>query len=115
MQFNEVEFQDKLPIDGYGAGFFRIGGKVYEGALLVLPHSVAPWGGYGDAARLLALKVDVLFMGTGPETTHIPKELRIALEGAGIGVEPMASPAACRTYNVLLAEGRRVAVALLPV
>lgn len=115
MQFNEVEFQDKLPIDGYGAGFFRIGGKVYEGAVLVLPNSVAPWDGYEDGAVLLALKVDVLFIGTGAETTHIPKALRESLENAGIGVEPMASPAACRTYNVLLAEGRRVAVALLPV
>ncbi|WP_456386825.1 Mth938-like domain-containing protein [Profundibacter sp.] len=115
MQFTEVEFQDKLPIDGYGAGFFRVGGKVYEGAVLLLPNSVAPWGGYEDASPLLALKVDVLFIGTGAETAHIPKHLREALEAAQIGVEPMASPAACRTYNVLLAEGRRVAVALLPV
>jgi len=115
MQFNPVEFQDSLPIDGYGAGFFRIGGKVYDGAVVVLPSSVAPWGGYEDVAALLALEVDVLFIGTGAETTHIPKPLRIQLEDAGIGVEPMASPAACRTYNVLLAEGRRIAAALLPV
>lgn len=115
MQFNEVEFQNTLPIDGYGPGFFRIGGKAYDGAVLVQPTSVAPWGGYEDVAALLALKVDVLFIGTGPETAHIPVALREALEEAGIGVEPMASPAACRTYNVLLAEGRRVAVALMPV
>ena len=115
MQFSEAEFQDAQPIDSYGPGFFRIGGKVYEGALLVLPNSVASWGGYEDAAALLAMKVDVLFIGTGPETAHIPRDLREALESAGIGVEPMASPAACRTYNVLLAEGRRIAAALLPV
>lgn len=115
MQFNEVEFHDSMPIDGYGPGFFRIGGKAYDGAVLAQPTSVATWGGYDDAAALLALKVDVLFIGTGAETTYIPVPLREALEAAGIGVEPMASPAACRTYNVLLAEGRRVAAALLPV
>lgn len=115
MQFTEVEFQDTLPIDGYGPGFFRIGGKAYEGAVLLLPKSVAPWGGYEDAAPLLTLKVDVLFIGTGPEIAHIPAPLREALEQAGIGVDPMASPQACRTYNMLLAEGRRVAAALLPV
>ena len=53
--------------------------------------------------------------GTGAEIAHVPAGLRAALEAAGLGVEAMASPAACRTYNVLLAEGRRVGVALLPV
>ncbi len=115
MKFIDVDFEDAMPIDGYGAGFFRVGGKVHDGAVLVLPDSVVPWGGYEDDAVLLALKVDVLFIGTGAETTHIPAPLRAALENAGIGVEPMASPAACRTYNVLLAEGRRIAAALLPV
>jgi uncharacterized protein len=45
----------------------------------------------------------------------VPRDFRTALEDRGIGVEVMASPTACRTYNVLLGEGRRVAVALLPV
>lgn len=115
MQFTEVEFHDVQPIDGFGPGFFRIGGKVYEGPVLVQPNSVAAWGGYGDSAPLMALEVDVLFFGTGAETAFIPRDLRETLEKAGIGVEPMASPAACRTYNVLLAEGRRIAAALLPV
>ena len=51
----------------------------------------------------------------GAEIAHVPTEFRAALEEAGIGVEVMNSPAACRTYNVLLSEGRRIAVALLPV
>ncbi len=54
-------------------------------------------------------------MGTGVEIAHIPKDLRRDLEAAGIGVEVMNSPAACRTYNVLVAEGRRVALAALVV
>ena len=57
----------------------------------------------------------MLFVGTGAEIAHVPGGLPGALEEAGIGVEAMASPAACRTYNVLLSEGRRVALALLPV
>ena len=106
-----------MPIDGYGSGFFRIGGKKYEGAVMVLPTGVTAWGGYEDTATLLAAvsDVDVLFVGTGAEIAHAPKAFRETLEEAGLGVETMASPAACRTYNVLLSEGRRVAVALLPV
>jgi len=59
--------------------------------------------------------VDVLFVGTGAETAHLPATLRARLEAAGLGVEAMATPPACRAYNVLLSEGRRIAAALLPV
>ncbi|WP_291737893.1 Mth938-like domain-containing protein, partial [Leisingera sp. F5] len=63
----------------------------------------------------LAGEIDVLFIGTGAEIAHIPAELHKALEEAGLGVEAMNSPAACRTYNVLLSEGRRIAMAALVV
>ena len=114
---NEVHFTDAQPIDGYGPGFFRVGGTVIDGAIVAGPKGSAGWGGYGDAQTLTALAghVDVLFVGTGAETAHIPADLRKALEDAGLGVEAMNSPAACRTYNVLLSEGRRVALAVLPV
>jgi len=117
MRLNEVVYNDADPVEGYGPGFFRIGGQVYEGPVLTGPEGTRPWQGVDDDAPLLALaaKIDVLFVGTGPEIAHIPAPLRAALEEAGIGVEVMASPAACRTYNVLLSEGRRIALALLPV
>ncbi len=117
MRLNEVTYTDALPIDGYGPGFFRVGGDVQEAPLAILPSGIAPWSGYDDADPLLAAagEVDVLLIGTGPEIGHIPADLRARLEGAGLGVEVMASPQACRTYNVLLGEGRRVAIALLPV
>jgi len=63
----------------------------------------------------LAGAVDVIFLGTGAEIAHAPASLRAAVEGAGMGLEVMNSPAACRTYNVLLGEGRRVALAALAV
>ena len=59
--------------------------------------------------------MDVLFVGTGAEIAHLPADLRDQLEASGIGVEVMSSPSAARTYNVLLSEGRRVALAMLPV
>ncbi len=117
MRLNEVTFSDAAPIDGYGPGFFRVGGKVHQGAVLTGATGTRAWGGYEDGAALLALKgeVDVLFVGTGADIAHLPADLRGALEAAGIGVEIMNSPAACRTYNVLLSEGRRIALAALPV
>jgi len=74
-------------------------------------------GGLGDSAAPLALagRVDVLFVGMGDAIAPLSGALRAALEACGIGVEVMATPSACRTYNVLLAEGRRIAAALLPV
>lgn len=117
MRLNEVVYTNALPVDGYGAGFFRIGGQKYDGATVILPSGVAAWGGYDDPAPLLdaAGAIDVVLVGTGPEIAHIPADLRRTLEDAGIGAEVMATPQACRTYNVLLGEGRRVGLAVLPV
>ncbi|PIL13673.1 hypothetical protein P775_27305 [Puniceibacterium antarcticum] len=117
MRMNEVVYTDALPIEGYGPGFFRIDSKPVHGALCVSLHGVQPWGGLEDQDTLmkLASEVDVLFVGTGAEIAHLPRTLRERLEAAGLGVEVMNSPSACRTYNVLLSEGRRVALAVLPV
>lgn len=117
MRLNEVRFTATAPVEGYGPGFFRIGGQVHRGPVAVLPRGVVAWGGFEDASALLAVadEIDVIFIGTGAEMAPIPTALRGALEEVGIGVEIMASPTACRTYNVLLSEGRRVAAALIPV
>ncbi len=117
MRLNEIRYNDSVPIDGYGPGFFRIGGKVTHGPVLVFPTGVSAWDGFDDTAAIIdrATDVDVVFVGTGAEIAHLPASFRQTLEEAGIGVESMASPSACRTYNVLLSEGRRVAVALIPV
>ncbi|WP_171207204.1 MULTISPECIES: Mth938-like domain-containing protein [unclassified Ruegeria] len=117
MRLNEITYSDAKPVDGYGPGFFRIGGQVHDGAVLTGPTGTSAWGGLSDADPLLdlATHVDVILIGTGSEMAHIPSDLRSQLESAGLGVEIMNSPAACRTYNVLLSEGRRIALALLPV
>lgn len=115
MHLNPIDFGAARPIEGYGPDFFRIGGVVHPAPLLVAPGLVVPWRGYEDPAPLLDLagRIDVLFIGTGPQIAHLPADMRQTLEAAGLAVEIMVSPAACRTYNVLLSEGRRIAVALL--
>ena len=117
MRLTEVQFTDAAPVEGYGPGFFRVGGRVFEGAVLTGPEGTRAWGGYDDLSPLEALQasIDVLFVGTGAEIAHISATMRARLEAAGLGVEVMSSPAAARTYNVLLSEGRRVALAMLPV
>ena len=117
MRLNEIEYSDAHPVEGYGPGFFRVGGEPMSGPLCLTPKGTMAWGGFADRDTLVALagEVDVLFVGTGPDMALLPQSLQDPLESAGIGVEVMNSPAACRTYNVLLSEGRRVALAALPV
>lgn len=117
MQLSEVTFDGAVPVDGYGPGFFRVGGQVLQGAVIVTADRARVWSGLEDGAALLALAgdIDVIFVGMGAEIAFLPADLRTRLETAGIGVEVMSSPSACRTYNVLVSEGRRVALAALPV
>lgn len=117
MRLNEVDFGTGTPVDGYGPGFFTIGGAARTGPVLVLPSGIVEWQGLGDPGPLLQATgtIDVLLVGMGAEIAHLPDALRGKLEAAGLGVEVMASPPACRTYNVLLGEGRRVGLAALPV
>jgi uncharacterized protein len=77
---------------------------------------VLAWAGTADAELLRARadSFDVLLVGTGASLAALPAGFRAALEATGVGLVVMATPAACRTYNMLLAEGRRIAAALLP-
>lgn len=117
MRMTEIEFDDAKPVEGYGPGFFRIAGEVIQAPMIVTATGARPWGGYDDAATLIELAgdIDVIFIGTGDEVAYLPAAFRDQLDAAGIGAEAMNSPAACRTYNVLVNDGRRVAAALLPV
>lgn len=117
MQINEVSYSGGLPIDGYGPGFFRIAGEAHPAPLALMPSGLVTWAGLADTEPLVerADEIDVLFLGTGPEMQRPPAAFSDAMEQAGIALELAASPGACRTYNVLLGEGRRVGIALLPV
>ncbi len=117
MDAQVINYEEVVLIDGYGPGYFRIAGQVIQGAVLVLPTRALPWSGFGDTDNILAAAadIDVVFAGTGADIAHLPEDFRDTLEQAGLGVEPMASPSACRLYNILVSEGRRMACALLPV
>lgn len=121
MRMNEIGYEGPPPIDGYGGGGFRIAGAFFEGDMMLLNASPTPWTrGAMDAAAFRAVidaadRFDVLLVGMGVEIAALPAQARTALEEAGLGVEVMSTPSACRTYNVLLAEDRRVAVALAAV
>ncbi len=110
-------------IETYGEMRFHISGVRYDHAVIVLPTTVLPWGPAAwddvDMASFEALcaadAADVLLLGCGPRAELPSRALRNALREQGLVVEPMDTGAACRTYNVLMAEDRRVAAALLPV
>lgn len=124
MEFHQVRFSDRVPIDAYGDGGFRIAGHFHAGPVLVSPSGVQTWpvtdfpaAGAEAFAALAAEKdaIDILFIGTGEELRPLPGEAGAYLASLQIGAEVMATGAACRTFNVLLSEARRVAAALLPV
>lgn len=110
------EFSGAVPVDGYGPGFFRVGGGVWRGPVIVTGQGACGWAGLEDMQTLLDLSgaVDVLFLGMGADIAMPPRGLIAALEAAGIMSEPMNTPSAARSYNVTLSEGRRVACALIP-
>ncbi|HEY0836411.1 MAG TPA: Mth938-like domain-containing protein [Azospirillum sp.] len=115
---------DRQVIDGYGNGQFCIRSEWRPGPVIVFPDQTVTWDVTDFAglsvesfAAVTAAepRVEILLLGTGPKMRLLPGALRRDLRAAGIVVDVMDTGAACRTYNVLLAEARRVAAALLPV
>ncbi len=109
-------------IQSYAGGKFRISGRIYEGAVLVYTDHVSPWPAVEPLTPEMfrpllenAEYFDVILLGCGKLATPEMLVLRRDLKAAhGLNVEFMDTGAACRTFNVLLTEGRRVAAALLP-
>lgn len=105
--------QGAQAIDGYRSGGFRIAGKLYDGAVIVHRDRVEAWDGDLQTLQLEDGTRTLLF--GGGECAQFPeKDVRQSLRDRGIIIEPMDTPAACRTWNILLSEGREAAVALLP-
>ena len=109
-------------IERYGESGFRIAGVIYRGAVLVFPDRTLSWSATSAAeitCESLAPVVEhggvrILLLGLGRAMHAVPAALRGALHTSGIVLEPMDTGAACRTFNVLVAEDRPVAAALLP-
>lgn len=116
-----AHFPDRAPIDAYGNGGFRFANMSHTGGLLCLPSGIHGWpeAGLGEAAFARALAeaeaIEILLVGTGTSLVPIPEELRRQFRRHRIMADSMSTGAAVRTYNVLLAENRAVAAALLPV
>ncbi len=111
-------------IESYGDRRFRISGALYQGSVLVLPERSLAWPvaaieelSLDSLAPVVAVAaaIEILLIGCGPRLARVPEDLRQALRAAGVVVEPMDTGAACRTYNVLIAEDRPVAAALIAV
>ena len=112
------------PIDAYGAGGFSFAGMSHRGSILALPSGIMAWEPRSAADLSVeafapvfaeAEVIDTLLIGTGLDPAPIPEPLRSHLREARIGVDTMQTGAAARTYNVLAAENRRVAAALVAV
>lgn len=117
---------DRKVVDAYGKGAFTIRGEVFRTPIVLLPDAALQWS-FGDIdalaiedfASLVSLdpmrRPSILLIGMGAQARFISPAVRAALRDVGIVADMMDTGAACRTYNVLLAEERRVGACLVPV
>jgi uncharacterized protein len=122
MDLTPVVSAGRQVIERYGPSGFRVAGVIWRGPVLVFPEETRLW----TAAEAAAVTSDslqpvvdhggvqILLLGQGSRMGIISRELRASLRQSGIVIEAMDTGAACRTYNMLLAEERRVAAALIP-
>lgn len=124
IEIRAAHFPGRSPIDAYGNGGFRFADMSHRGSILCLPSGVYGWDVAEDQplsmdlfARVLAETRDMEFLlvGTGQSIRPLPADLKSALRAANVSSDPMSTGAAVRTYNVMLAESRAVAAALIAV
>ena len=111
-------------IQSYGGHGFTIAGRRHDGAVLVFPDRTLPWPvaaigelAEADLAAVLGADppVEILLIGCGKKAEPVAPDLRARMRQAGIVIEATDTGAACRTFNVLVIENRRVGAALIPV
>jgi uncharacterized protein len=118
--------EGKQLVEAYGDGGFKVSGTAYRGGIIVFPNRTLAWPAVDFAGLEMAHfepilsagragETSLMLLGCGPRMQMLPPPLRQTLRSAGIVSEVMDTGAACRTYNVLLAEGRLVCAALLAV
>ena len=107
----------------YGPGHFQISDRDWREPVVVTPAGTTPWpvtraeelsAENVAAARSGPAPAELLVVGCGARSVFVPPDVRASLKAAGLAVEVVDTGSACRMYNVLLAEGRRVAAALIP-
>ena len=112
------------PIDAYGNGGFRFAGMSHRGSLLCLPDGIWAWpvSGIADVTEEALAPVfaradtlDIFLLGCGADLVPMPTALRERFRALSISADPMSTGAAVRTWNILLAEKRRVAAGLIAV
>ena len=121
MKFHITQAEGRNLFTGYGEGYVAINHQRFEHAVVVAPaHEVRHWDAPAfdelTAAHfdsLLDLKPEIVILGTGDKLRFPRPEVARALASAAIGFEAMDTKAACRTYNILMAEGRQVVAAIL--
>ena len=120
----DAHYPRRAPIDAYGNGGFRFAEMSHRGSILCLPSGIYGWSADADepfgGARLLkafeeAADIRFFLYGTGADIRRVPPALLDRFRKAGISCDPMSTGAAVRTYNIMLAEGRPVAAALIAV
>lgn len=124
IEIRNAHFPGRAPIDAYGNGGFRFADMSHQGSILALPSGIYGWDIADfdtlDAPSLSRVTdeadaIEVLLIGCGPDLQVLDKNLRQSLRDNGLAVETMATGAAVRTFNVLLAEDRAAAAALIAV
>jgi uncharacterized protein len=124
IEIREAHFPGRAPIDAYGNGGFRFADMSHRGSILCLPSGIHGWDKdegspltLDDLRRILdeAGDIEVLLVGTGQDIRPLPPEIKAALRERRISSDPMSTGAAVRTFNVMLAENRAVAAALIAV
>ena len=120
MKLHEQRAPHLNTVTGYGPGYIEINGARHGGNLILGATSVQAWGVARfellrpeDFDPVLSLEPDVVLLGTGLAHRLAPPRLIASLARAGVALEAMDTWAACRTYNILVADGRRVAAAFL--
>lgn len=124
IEIREAHFPGRAPIDTYGNGGFRFADMSHRGSVLALPSGIHGWKvetftdiDEASLAKVIedAADIDVLLIGCGPDLVPLPKALRELLSSHAISVDVMSTGAAVRTYNILIAEERAAACALIAV
>lgn len=112
MDITPLIMSDQMVIQAYRGGVFRVSGQIFKSNILVFPNQVTAWDGTAEGLLPYKDALDVVLWGTGDILVMPDAATRADLRAQGLRIEFMDTGAAARTYNVLLAEGRRVVAAL---